>query len=185
MNNELRMRNISWAIWVVIILYFSFVIPTTVSAHVLATDQSIGAVMHIDPNDQPVLNQPAYLFFEFKDKTNKFNPANCNCNLAILENGQQIFSQPLYQGNNAPSLTNATATYTFSKKDVYQIQVTGTPTVANAFQPFTLTYDIRVDQGQQNTQNPQNMLPILIAVVVIASLVVLFLVIVKLKNPKI
>ncbi len=127
----------------------------TVSAHVLESSGSIGAVLHIDPEDDPIAGQPAGFFFDFKDKQNKFKPEKCDCTFVVLENGQQIYSQPLFQGNASPSLTSASVFYTFPKKDVYQVQVKGKPLKPNDFEPFTLKFDIRVarEGGQLSSSN--------------------------------
>src|SRR5258708_15214788 len=138
-------------------LLISFVFCLTisqVSAHVLVTDQNIGAILHINPDDDPIANVQSTFFFEFKDRQDKFKPQNCNCTFSIIEKGTAIYVQPLFQNNQNPSLKNASVFYTFPQKDVYQIQVTGKPLTPNTFQPFTLTYNIRVDQtAQSSTQN--------------------------------
>jgi hypothetical protein len=143
----------------IIVITFSLVclllVPTQASAHFLATDKNIGAVLHVDPNDEPIAGSQASFFFEFKDKENKFDPQSCDCTFLIKENGNEIYSQPLFQNNDKPSLTNASVFYTFPQRDVYQIQVIGKPNIAGEFQPFTLSWDFRVDQ-QANPQDQTN-----------------------------
>jgi hypothetical protein len=117
-----------------------------VEAHVLVYDRDIGAVMHIDPDDAPVAKEQSAFFFEFKDTQNKFDPVNCDCTFSISENGTEIYSQPLFQNSTKPTLNNAGVFYTFSKKDVYEIKIVGKPNSQNAFQSFTLVYNVRVDQ---------------------------------------
>lgn len=130
---------------------------STVEAHVLVRDKNIGAVLHIDPDDDPIAGQQSGFFFEFKDTTNKFRPENCDCNFIVSENGQTVYSQPLFQNNDKPTLTNASIFYTFPKRDVYQILVVGKPNTSGAFQPFTLHYDIRVDRvAEGNATTTQN-----------------------------
>src|SRR5579885_451375 len=94
-----------------------------VYAHVLKSDGSIGAVMHIDPNDDPVANSPATFFFEIKDKTNKFTPQNCDCRVDIYENGKVIYSDSLFVGSSFNNISSPVFQYTFPQKDVYQVQV--------------------------------------------------------------
>src|SRR5690242_16418271 len=106
-----------------IILAFFFVLvtnPVRVFAHFLATDGNIGAVLHVDPNDAPVAGSQTSFFFAFKDKQNKLKPTNCECTFEIIENGINVFSQPLFTNNNS-SLTSANVFYTFPKIDVYEI----------------------------------------------------------------
>lgn len=115
-------------------------------AHFLVTDRNIGAVLHIDPNDEPIAKSQASFFFEFKDKENKFQPTNCNCTFSIVEDSKEIYSTDLFQNNTNPSLSNASVFYTFPERNVYQIKVVGTPKTPDAFQSFVLVWNFRVDQ---------------------------------------
>jgi len=139
------------------ITFFIFLLSANfnlVFAHVLQTDGTIGAVMHIDPNDDPIAGEQASFFFEFKDTTNKFTPENCDCKATISEHGHSIYAQPLFQAIPTPSLYSASMFYTLPQPDVYQIILTGTPLSKNAFQPFHLTYTVRAEQPNtsQTTQ---------------------------------
>ncbi len=157
--------------------------PQSVDAHVLQTDNSIGAVLHISPDDDPKTGEQSGFFFEFKDKENKFKPENCDCTFAILSKGKEIFSQPLFQDNSDPNLTNASLFYTFPTPDIYQIRVTGKPTTPGAFKDFTLSYDIRVegkgnksDAGSLNqnwfTQHLPHILGVGIGIVVLGGVII-------------
>lgn len=122
--------------------------PTPVSAHILATDGSIGAVLHTDPDDDPIAGIKTGLYFAFKDKQNKFQPAICNCTFYVYEGGQMIYYNILLSDTPNPTLDNIAVFYTFPKKDVYQVIVSGTPQTTGAFQSFSLKYDIRVARDQ-------------------------------------
>ena len=169
------------------LLLMIFAIPQVAKAHILKTDGNIGAVFHVDPDDDPIAGQQTGFFFEFKDKQRKFTPQNCNCTFSITEDGKQIFSQPLFQNNTDPSLTNASIFYAFPEKNVYQIKVIGKPNTPDAFQPFTLVYDVRVARetvptGTQNTAQTTNEnwftlhLPHLIAGIIIGIFLLLAIV---------
>lgn len=123
------------------VLVILFCIHHPVSAHVLSTDGSIGAVLHITPDDDPMVGVPAYFYFEFKDKEDKFDESICTCVATIFQNGQKI---------DNILLTNSSFSYTFPQKDIYTIKVSGSTTVANSFQPFALTYDVRVSRESTN-----------------------------------
>ena len=137
-----------------LLLTFLF-IPQRVSAHVLQTDKSIGAVLHISPDDDPKVGEKNGFFFEFKDKENKFKPQDCTCVFSIMQNGKELFTQPLFQDNVDPNLTNASLFYSFPKPDIYQIRVAGKPTTSGAFQAFTLNYDVRVEGGTAKSNASQ------------------------------
>lgn len=128
-----------------LLLVLAFSSP--VSAHFLSTDGSIGAILHIDPDDDPIATQTATFFFDLKDKQNKFSLPECECTGVVMENGQILLSQPLGQA----SLTSPSFSFVFPKKDVYQIELTGTPLQPNGFQPFTIKWNIRVDRDPTTT----------------------------------
>lgn len=120
-------------------------------AHVLESNGSVGAVMHISPDDAPVAGGRSDFFFEFKDKKNKFDPKNCNCVVSISQAGKEIFSEALFSNNPSPSLDSASFSFNFPQRDVYEVKITGKPSSGNSFEPFTLTYNIRVESEAKTT----------------------------------
>lgn len=116
--------------------------PLVAEAHVLKTDGSIGAVLHVDPADDPVAGQSSSFLFEFKDKQNKFNMTDCNCQLEVYRSGKQIYTSSLQAGSG----NTGAASYTFPERGVYTVGAMGQPFSAAAFQPFSLKFDIRVDR---------------------------------------
>ena len=116
------------------------------SAHVLKFDGDIAAILHINPDDDPISGTPTQYILYFDDDTGKFTLPKCNCRIDIQENGQVISTQPLTITNDLESID----TFTFPKPDVYNLIVSGQPKVANTFQTFTLTYLVRV--GTVNNQ---------------------------------
>jgi hypothetical protein len=112
--------------------------PASASAHVLKTDGSIGAVLHIDPEDNPSVGEPASFFFEFKDRQGKFLLDKCDCTVAILRDGTTVFSTKL---GSSPIVS-----YTFPEQGEYVIEAAGMPRIEGDFQPFTLRYGLQVDK---------------------------------------
>jgi hypothetical protein len=138
---------------IALIIFFYFLNSESPAyAHVLKVDKNIGAVLHIDPDDDPIVGQESGFFFEFKDKENKFKIENCNCIFSITENGKEIYSQ---------NLTSNNTLFTFPEKNVYEVKVNGTPIADNSFQPFSLIYDVRVAREVTNNK-PSTINPILI-----------------------
>lgn len=131
-----------------IALLFTLSIPAIASAHVLKVDDDIGAVLHINPDDNPTTGDSTDYILSFDDDTGKFSLPKCNCGVSIIENGKTIATKPLVVSSSQVSENH----YTFLKPDVYDIRFTGTPKTPDAFQPFTLDYEVRVTDGQTNTQ---------------------------------
>lgn len=153
---KIRIKIIITVFFILAIILNSPVITLKAFAHILKPDGSIGAIMHIDPGDEPIAGQESGFFFEFKDREGKFNPEECDCTFVIEQEGEEIFSQPLFQNNSSPSLTNASVFYTFPKKDIYKVRVSGNPKSTGAFQSFNLEYDIRVERESEQSQTNNN-----------------------------
>ena len=109
------------------------------SAHVLKTDGTIGAVLHVDPNDQPSAGSVSTFFFDLTDTSKRFAVADCLCTFTINAGGKEVFAQPV------ASLDPIS--YTFADPGVYTVTLAGAPRDGSGFQPFSLPYDIRVERG--------------------------------------
>ncbi len=150
MNNNHIFKYIYTLSFFLLLSVYCSLSTTSVFAHVLLTDGSIGAVVHVNPEDDPILGQPANFFFEFKDKQNKFTPADCECQYSLELNGKVLAQGDLFADIQTPSLDNASFSYTFSEKGVYSVIVTGKPKVTDKFQSFRLQDTIRVERGDGN-----------------------------------
>lgn len=115
-------------------------------AHVLQTSGSIGAVLHIDPDDDPIIGQPSYFFFEIKDTTNRFSHLDCICRVSVLAAGKEVNSQSLFQGTSGDPAFH----FTFPEKNLYTIQLTGRPIAPASFNSFKFSYDLRVTRNADN-----------------------------------
>ncbi len=140
-----------------------FFLPIAVSAHVLETQGSLGAVLHIDPDDSPIAGEPSGIFFEFKDKANRFKLENCNCHLIIERANSKIYDQVF--------TTASGGSFTFPAQDVYSVKAVGSPKTGNVFEPFELSYSIRVERGLTDAAvsgpSPKKTVPILIIGIVL------------------
>lgn len=123
-----------------ILLFLLILLPLPVFAHQLVTDGSIGVVLHVDPDDDPIANQNATFHFDFQDRENKFQLDHCQCTVVVMQDGKELASAPL----TPATLSIASYSYTFLAKGVYAIEVIGVPQPGDAFQPFTVRYSQRV-----------------------------------------
>jgi len=121
------------------------------SAHSTVYDKSIGALFHVDPQDSPIVKEPAELYFHFLDKEEKFKKDLCLCTVTISENGKKLLSESFgavdikkYGSNTGHT------TFIFPEKNVYEIIVAG-KAKGGEFPDFNLKYDLRVER--ENTTN--------------------------------
>lgn len=130
-----------------LVLSLTIIGASTVFAHTLETNQSIGAVMHIDPDDDPFIGSPATIFFDIHDKDKKFKKAYCDCTAAVVKNEKILFSQPLPRDANSTSFA-----YTFQEKGDYEIRLTGVPLQKDQFQKFEIEFPVSVSRELSSKQ---------------------------------
>lgn len=138
------------------------------NAHVLESDGTIGAVLHIDPDDDPIAGEETGIYFDFKDKTNRYKNEDCICQLVIEQDGQVIYEKPFTRPGGG--------TFTFPSRGVYAVKAVGVPKNAGAFDTFKISYDVRVERAtaQENLieKQPDNHKDV--AYLVVGVLIVLF-----------
>lgn len=125
-------------------LVILFAFPTIAMGHTLENESTIGAVLHISPEDDPIAGEISTLFFEITDITDRFQTGLCECTVTIEENGTVISTIPVYPDESAQDQTNATLIYTFPKISVYKVTLSGKPISGDGFDEFSLSYDVRV-----------------------------------------
>ena len=160
------------------VLSFQFLVllfPIGAHAHILSTDGEVGAVMHIDPDDDPVAGIESVFYFQLKDKSDTFDFSQCECVFSVIQNGKEIASEPIVDGGEDGLTLHVS--YTFPVRDVYTLKVLGRPTTQGAFNSFELSYDIRVER--QSNQTSTNTLPVYqlffgIVILVITLLLIFF-----------
>lgn len=143
-----------------LLLFIFFILAARpVSAHVLKADGNIGAVIHVTPDDDPIVGEKADFFFEIKDKDKKFRPEACDCTVTIAKNGNKVFSRPLFTSTNQVNFDTPVFQYTFPERAIYTILLIGQPKTANAFQPFRIQYDIRADRVSESASTTPSAQP--------------------------
>ncbi|HSI21372.1 MAG TPA: hypothetical protein VLA04_06845 [Verrucomicrobiae bacterium] len=133
----------------VLLLAIFLLMPGVASAHQLATDRTIGAVLHINPSDDPIAGEESGFYFEFQDTDNKFSFAHCQCTAVVRHNNTELASRELTQASS----TSGTFSYALPERGAYEIVVIGIPQEPGYFQPFSLSYAVRVGRGERTTKN--------------------------------
>jgi hypothetical protein len=124
-------------------------LPGAASAHVLKVDGTVGAVLHINPDDNPESGVPTDYVLSFTDDGSKLTARNCDCRVSFLEQGKTVGSSHITLSSNMASEN----TFIFPRPDVYTVRVSGTPLRPGAFRPFTLNYTVRVADSNGAVQN--------------------------------
>lgn len=125
-----------------------------IEAHVLESTDTVGAVLHISPNDDPIAGTQTELLFEVNDISKTFDPTKCNC-VVMIQKGESIVSATLLSGyNTSGDSSTLKFTVVFPEMDVYSVSLIANPFDNRDFIPFQLNYEVRVAR-QESTPDPQ------------------------------
>lgn len=156
------MKRILWCATLIVLAFGFF---HTAAAHEYKTDGSVTVLLHSNPDDDPIAAEPASLFFQVSDTSERFDPALCDCSVTISNQGQKLFGGSLFR-IGGPSIYSFTIPFTFPKKAVYSISVTGKPKAVGTFQSFQVQYDLRI--SREVLPQPKKVPVTMIALVAIA-----------------
>lgn len=106
------------------------------SAHTLKTDGTISAVLHFQPDDDPISDKPTEYILFLNDSTKRFSLDGCACSITIKKAGKTISTKPLRL--NSQNILGGSITFTGA--GAYEVIFQGTPVKNNTFQPFKLQY---------------------------------------------
>lgn len=123
--------------------------PEHAYAHILKTDGTIGGVVHIQPDDDPVVGQPSEVYVELKDTSGAFNASICDCRVLIRNRTEELYTQVLPILEAAAGTLSSSFTYTFPSTDIYSLTITG-KAQNGEFEDFSLSYEFRVDNEPVN-----------------------------------
>lgn len=114
-------------------------------AHMMLGNQGIGAVLHIDPDDDPIARESARFFLEFKDAGDRLDLTACACTVSLRRQGKELFGGEISDGDIfSVGKTTLAFSYIFPDRDLYSLSIEGVPRGDTLFAPFQLNYDIRV-----------------------------------------
>src|SRR3989344_3512751 len=137
--------------FLIFLALFLFVYPVNLSAHVVKSENKIGALMHIEPGDQPFSGEPSTIILEFKDTEGLFSLESCLCNLAIYSGEEKLSENSLTFLSDSDKLVSGT-NFVFPKSGSYKIKVTGEPKDESSHESFEFSYDVSVSQKAQSPE---------------------------------
>ncbi len=147
-------------------LVFGLLSPLKTFAHFPATDNSMNVEFHVEPYHDPIPGQKAYLQFLFDDKEQKFDLNECDCILSISEKNKVLYKKQLIgKKDENTTIWESVTTYVFPKRGIYHLQIIGKSKTLNAFQPFDVSWEFRVDpKGSHGLveKKPSSSMPMII-----------------------
>lgn len=126
-------------------------------AHQMDISDQVGAMLHIEPADNPRAGEKALAWFALTRKGGVIIPlSQCQCELQVYRQPRRPQDVPLlmpalkavtaesYQGIPAAELT-------FPQPGIYDLELQGKPIGGASFQPFQLKFTVTVATGVSNS----------------------------------
>ncbi len=153
------------------IYIFSLIIMTTivwsaqVKAHVLLRDPkvNIGAVLHINPDDDPIAGEISELYFDLQDQNSQVRIAYSGYELIVTDEKGTDVQAPL-----TISDTTLIAKYNFPSQGLYKLTLRSKASY-DQFQKVSMEDSLRVSRGINSGARAQTKYPLANAVVLISA----------------
>jgi hypothetical protein len=126
-------------------------------AHVLKTDGSIGAVLHVKPDDNPQSGMPTNYALTFRDTESRFKVSGCDCRVTLRSGDKILTTQSLRSDTDVVG----TGTLTFPESGAYELVVNGQAKDSADFNNFTLSYTLRAGGEAGASRQEQTIPPLL------------------------
>ena len=140
-------------------------LATPVLAHNVKTSGDVGATFHIEPNHNPRAGETNQAWFALTRQGGEPIPLEqCECQLQVYsQSGEKpVLSPPLQPISVEQYEGIPGAQIIFPEAGIYQLEMSGTPKSGIIFQPFKLTYSVKVSPGVaqplESAQTPVNSL---------------------------
>ncbi|XGV97365.1 MAG: hypothetical protein ACAF41_32180 [Leptolyngbya sp. BL-A-14] len=136
-----------WTVCISAIMPLAFALPLL--AHQEQTASSVGAMIHLDPNDSPYAGKPTLTWFMLTRKGGSMiSPATCNCRITVYNARNQAIARDLplstmeIEGHQKGHRAIRT-TITFPKAGAYTVVLSG-QAKDKSFAPFEIKFPVTV-----------------------------------------
>jgi hypothetical protein len=136
-----------WTVCSSAIIPIAFALPLI--AHQEKTASSVGAMIHLDPNDSPYAEKPTLTWFMLTRRGGAMvSPSTCNCRVTVYDSRQQAIAQPLPLSTIAleghkKGHQGIRTTITFPKPGAYTVVLAGQAN-DKSFEPFEIKFPVTV-----------------------------------------
>ncbi|WP_407569350.1 hypothetical protein [Deinococcus altitudinis] len=129
------------------LLFFVLALTTSGAlAHEIARDGNVGGLLHIEPDDAPVVGKPNAFYFEVNQKGGKpILLAQCSCSLQVYAGSARQGARPLSTPKLAQAKGELTGSLNFPRPGAYTLVLAGQPKAGATFGKFSLSWVVRAD----------------------------------------
>jgi hypothetical protein len=142
------MKKFSFFLLLLCLGFFRFFNQIAYS-HELAADKEVGALMHIEPSDDPKVGVSSKVWFDLVKKGGqKISLAKCDCVLSLYKGTARTpLVQPRLVDSKAEEDKSVlSAQVTFPERGAYRLVLAGKPKGKAIFNPFTLRWTVRASE---------------------------------------
>ncbi|MGA7954137.1 MAG: hypothetical protein WCA07_11525 [Gloeobacterales cyanobacterium] len=121
----------------------------SIYSHELAADKNVGALMHIEPNDDPKVGVSSKIWFDLVKKGGQqISLADCDCVFSLYKGTARIplVTPTLTESKAEETKSVLSAQVTFPERGAYRLVLSGKPKGKNSFNPFTLRWAVRASE---------------------------------------
>jgi hypothetical protein len=139
------MRKFSWLLLLSLLGFFS----QTAYSHELAADKDVGALMHIEPNDDPKVGISSKVWFDLVKKGGqKISLDECDCVFFLYKGTARtpVVTPMLTESKAEETKSVLSAQVTFPERGAYRLVLSGKPRGKKIFDPFTLRWTVRASE---------------------------------------
>jgi hypothetical protein len=124
-------------------------------AHQVQIQDTVGATLHIEPNDIPLAGTPTEVWFALTQVGGTVIPLNrCDCSLTLYDGGENVIATPDLFPLSAEGYREIPgASVTFPEVGTYELVLAGTPLEAAEFTPFELRFEVVVAGRAPDTRS--------------------------------
>lgn len=115
-------------------------------AHEIARDGNVGGLLHIEPDDAPVVGTPNAFYFEVNQKGGRpVLLSQCSCALQVYAGSGGAGAKPLSTPQLVQAKGELTGRLNFPRPGAYTLVLSGQPKAGATFGKFSLSWVVRAD----------------------------------------
>ncbi len=134
-------------VYMCLIVLISCLWITGVSAHELQLGESVGVMLHIEPDDVVRVGENTTIDFEITLKGgSKLKLQDCICTALIYVGEPSPRVKPVYIAPLKSTFGNPSLNFNFSTLGIYSIILDGKPLKAALFSPFKFKFQIQTQK---------------------------------------
>ncbi|GMA14559.1 hypothetical protein E5F05_10085 [Deinococcus metallilatus] len=120
---------------------------TPALAHEIVRDGNVGALLHIEPDDAPLVGLPNKTWFETNQRGGKaITLINCACVLSVYQGAVKPGVNPISTPGLKTEKNKLAADLMFPQEGAYTLVLTGKPRPGATFNAFRLEWVVRAEK---------------------------------------